>query len=79
MNKLLIIVLCAFLAACGEAKDTPKSHEVTDFDLPKGMEGCRKFYVVSNNGSWQAVWRCPNSTTTSSNGKFAPSVVADGN
>lgn len=76
MKKILPFLLVALLAGC----DRPVEHttEIFDYESAPGMEGCHRFLVMFSNGSGQTVWRCPNSTTTSSQGKGAPVTVIDG-
>ncbi len=72
--KVATVLAVALISGC----DTSKySEERFDYPLTPGMEGCRHFVVGRHNGGEQSIWRCPNSTTTSSQGKFPPTVVTD--
>ena len=83
-TTLFVVAISAvlFLTACGNKTDTHQQRvtkETHDYQLTEGLEGCRHFVVQFDYGYAQGIWRCPNSTTTASQGKSAPAVVIDGN
>lgn len=60
-------IVLAILAALALTACTPDSRDITrDYDLPKGLADCQAYWLKDTNASSITVFRCPNSTTTTS-------------
>lgn len=72
-NTLLILTSIVALAAC-----TPSADTMNFPVMPPEMQDCKVFRIDNGSGTAIVAVRCPNSTTTSKNGKQLPTAVLDG-